>query len=743
MALKIGSLFVSLTANTDGFAKSMSKAMKDVEKFSREVKKAANDAAQVAGSITALGAAALKLGADVSGPAKAAMTEFQASIKQAAAPVAEALVPAVREAAGIIRGLGKTFAELSPETKATIAEVFKVAAAVTAASLVIGRLAALVQLAAGVMSGLAGAIAAVGVGPLLAVLAVVAGLAAGIAVLHKAWRENWGGIQQVVGSVAQWFADTWDGALNFVRGAFSAFVDSLAGLAKASLGILAQLADATGTGAGPAIRASMNVVDQVAKDMKSGASVKKFVVAALDLGKAAGTAFLDEWKMVFKELGLDFEKFAGKLKAMQEGAPLTGKRKPTQPTLDKNWYEKEFGEGNLRDLGEKTRAAGQSTRISQTTPVAGKAAQTNFTKLTTDQVAAAKAAADATKTGLMGVAQTMIGRLGTLGGIINDTITAAQTGGPWAALATAVSGVLMETEGFAELARQAQGALKDLVSAIEPLATGMFQAVGRTLAGAMEIVKGAFQLLAPAFKALGAVLDPLAPVLFVLGQIIGSLAPVIEAVVNVVLAPLQILKPLLGVVYGILVALGAGLLWLVNAIGGIWNSIVNAVADAITTVIKFITGGLVTTGGDFLRGLTVDLKGTTKAYEDMLKQGKAILDNPIDTLSGKTQQEMMEEIRKRQAMNDSIDQTKDTIDAVNEAFLNIPTGFKVAAARFGADASGYTPSTLGSGGVINVGGVVIYANDSEEALDQLEEMMTRRVFRSTGSPLRSNIGNLR
>ena len=703
MALKIGSLFVSLTANTVGFAKSMGKALKDVEKFSREVKKAANDAAQVAGSITALGAAALKLGADVSGPAKAAMTEFQASIKQAAAPVAEALVPAVREAAGIIRGLGKTFAELSPETKATVAEVFKVAAAVTAASLVIGRLAALAQLAAGVMSGLAGAIAAVGVGPLLAVLAVVAALAAGVAVLHKAWRENWGGIQQVVGKVAQWFADTWDGALNFVRGGFSAFVDSLAGLAKVSLGILAQLADATGTGAGPAIRASMNVVDQIAKDMKSGDSVKRFVVAALDLGKAAGTAFLDEWKAIFKELGYDFEKFASKLKALQ-ATPLAGKRKPTQPALDKNWYEKEFGEGNLRDLGEKTRAAGP---------------------------------ADATKTGLMGVAQTMIGRLGTLGGIINDTITAAQTGGPWAALATAVSGVLMETEGFAELARQAQGALKDLVSAIEPLATGMFQAVGRTLAGAMEIVKGAFQLLAPAFKALGAVLDPLAPVLFVLGQIIGSLAPVIEAVVNVVLAPLQILKPLLGVVYGILVALGAGLLWLVNAIGGIWNSIVNAVADAITTVIKFITGGLVTTGGDFLRGLTVDLTGTTKAYEDMLKQGKAIIDNPIDTLSGKTQQEMMEEIRKRQAMNDSIDQTKNTVEAVNEAFLNIPSGFKVAAARFNADASGYTPSTLGSGGVTINGDIVIYANDSADAVDQLQHMIVRRAFRNTGSTAES------
>ena len=44
-------------------------------------------------------------------------------------------LPAVREASTVLRGMGKAFAELSPETKAMVGDVFKVSAAVAAAAL--------------------------------------------------------------------------------------------------------------------------------------------------------------------------------------------------------------------------------------------------------------------------------------------------------------------------------------------------------------------------------------------------------------------------------------------------------------------------------------------------------------------------------------------------------------------------------------------------------------------------------
>ena len=119
---------------------------------------------------------------------------------------------------------------------------------------------------------------------------------AGVVVLHMAWRENWGGIQQVAAKVAQWFADTWSEVVGFVKGLFGDMVDGLAGTMKAGLSVMAAAADAFGQkDLARAIRGSLGVVDAIAADLKSGAAVKRIAVAALDLGKAAGLAAAAWW----------------------------------------------------------------------------------------------------------------------------------------------------------------------------------------------------------------------------------------------------------------------------------------------------------------------------------------------------------------------------------------------------------------------------------------------------------------
>ena len=194
---------VSLTAQTGEFAKGMSDALKSVERFSKEVKKAAGDAMSIGASLTAVAGGALKLASDVSGPTKRALDELSASTKQLAVPLAEALVPAVREASNVIRGIGQAFKELSPETKRAVVTVLEVGAAMTAVGAIVGKLASTVNLLAGVFSGVFSAVAAIGIGPLLGIVAAIGAVIGAIALLHRAWRQNWGGIRETTAAVVE------------------------------------------------------------------------------------------------------------------------------------------------------------------------------------------------------------------------------------------------------------------------------------------------------------------------------------------------------------------------------------------------------------------------------------------------------------------------------------------------------------------------------------------------------------
>jgi phage-related protein len=736
MPLKVGSLFVSLSADTGAFLKSMQPALKSVEKFSREVKKAANDAAQVAGSITTVGAAALKLASDVSGPTKAAMTELSLSMKQAAKPVAEALVPAVKEAAALLRGMGRAFSELSPETKAMVGDIFKAAAAVTAVSLVVGRLATLAGTLSGVFSGVAGAIAAIGVGPLLAVLAVIAAVAAGIAVLHRAWRENWGGMQQVVQTVAQWFADTWSTVTSFVTGLFSDMVDGLAGSMKLALNVLATGAEAMGQkDLGRALRGSVSVVDAIAKDLKSGAAVKRIVVAAIELGKNAADGFKER---IFDELGILF----GKLKQKFGSVPLTvgpltvGPRRPLVSGA--------VVEGNMMGLAGRVDASNAAARravnpelrgprrLSQTTAVKGEDARRNFEAFQEAQKQAAVEAAEATKGSLVNTTQAFVAKLGEAGSIINNVVNAAAQGGPWAAVAAAMAELLAQTQAFSRVVNVAGGGLKTVAEALQPGAQALFDALSKVLAPAFQVVATAMTAISPILESVAQVLEMVAPIVMLLVPVIRSLQPLLQFLADVLKFIFAALEP----VFRIIFAVVQGIMLLVTvvqrAIVGIWNGLLEAIASIVDAVVALFTAGIVSNGGDFIRAG----KGSVAQLDASLAELSTIDYDAAKAAAARAAADM-------EAKGATDDATK-SMREFAQSFTNVPSGFKVAAAQFAADAAGYSPGGFtGGGGVIINGDIVITGGDTQSALEAFWQQVDRREFRSTGFTGGSVARNLR
>lgn len=723
MAMKIGSLFVSLFAQTDAFSKSMAGAMKDVEKFSREVKKAANDAAQIAGSLTALGGAALKLASDVSGPTKAAMDELKLSMQQAAKPVAEALLPAVREASSVIRGMGKAFAELSPETKAIVGEVFKVAAAVTAASLVVGRLAATVNLLAGVFSGTFAAIAAVGTGPLLGIVAGIGLTIGAITLLHRAWRLNWGGIQQVATDVVSTLKDVFGTLAETIGKVFDFIVDQVANFIELNLKGIDALQKAFGKKFVDvdALRAGFT---GLFADLKSGAFFNEALKFGKAVGSEMGSALLEEWKLIGKELGLD--DLMAKVRSIGSGAALTVG--PKRPLISGSLAEtRMMGFGNRIDASDAAarRAVNPELRgprrLSQTSSVRGEDARRNFEAFQQAQQQAAEEAAQATKSSLVNTTQTFVSKLGEAGGIINNVVNAASQGGPWAAVAAALGELLTKTKSFVDVMNIAAGGLQVVTQALEPVAKTLFTALGQVLAPAFQVVAVAVQAISPVLATVAQVLGMVAPIVMLLVPVVRSLQPLLQFVADVLKAVFSALEPVFRVIFFVVQGIMIVVTAVQRGIVTVWNSLLEAIATIVDGVVALFTAGIVTNGGDFVRKGKGSVSGLDASIEELTKlnydSAAAAAARAAADLGAKGAAEGL----------------GDTMQKVNEAFTNLPSGFKVAAARFNADVGGYDPGFGGGGGGnITIGSITIQANDSAEAVDQLETMLVRRAFRGTG-----------
>lgn len=740
MALRIGSLYVSLTAQTDGFSKSMAAALKDVEKFSREVKKAANDAAQIAGGITALGVAALKLGADVSGPAKAAMDEFSKSVKQAAAPVAEALVPAVKEAANIVRGLGAAFAQLSPETKAAVATTFEIAAAVTAASLVLGRLASTAQLAAGVLSGVFGAAAAVGVESLVALAAAGLGAIAVVVALETAWHNNFLKIQDITKSVVDAVGGYFGALASVVLKPVEIIVNGIFGWVRLALKGVQKLGNALGrsdvamlAGAGLSALAAMG--STAGERLKS--VFKVTIGLAQETGQVAAQLFADSWSRTFGPL---VEKMMAPFNKAMAGAKLSATKGEAQPKLVRTSGPSALENARANTISASNQsvatAAGKGMqrgqRISQTSVAVASPEAIKAAASATEAFEASQQAASDMRASIFSTSQSLIGGLGKLGGIINNTINAAMSGGPWAALAAALAGIASETTAFAQLVQQATGGLKVLTDAIGPAMTNLLGAVGNVLAPALQAVGAAFTAITPILNVVAQVVNAVAPILVLVGYFMQMLAPLLNMLVVVlqpVIAVLElVMRFLFEIARWVMTAVGA----IATGVVAIWNGIIEAIAAIVDTVIAIFTVGAVQHGGEFIRSA----KASTASFDQGLMA--------MTTTSYDAAMAAAKKARADQEGASAAQAAAQGMNDVAEAFTNVPTGFKVAAARFAADVAGYDPRGQGGGaGVIINGDIIISGATAPEAIDTFFAQLHRREFRATGHASKAAMMNLR
>lgn len=217
MAIKLGELFVQISARTSSFGQQMKSVSEAVEKVSKQVKQAAGDTAQLAGALTAAaGAAVLAASSRDKGIAK----ELQRAKDAAGAlavEIARTVMPALREGTELVNKLVTLFRQLSPETKGMIADVVKWVAIVAAGAKGVQMLSSALGVVASVGKAL-GAILTTGlIGPLLIAAAVAGVLIVVAGLIRQAWDDNLGGIREHAAAVWKWMGETAQTVFDFFR----------------------------------------------------------------------------------------------------------------------------------------------------------------------------------------------------------------------------------------------------------------------------------------------------------------------------------------------------------------------------------------------------------------------------------------------------------------------------------------------------------------------------------------------
>jgi phage-related protein len=725
-ALKVGDVYVVVSAAIGDFAKSMKKVLKNIEDTARKAKEAAKGIGEV-GAIFAAGMGAALMASSQTNAAVAAdlqrlkdyLYTFAAEIGDALAPylrqVTEAvgqllaafqrLPPGVKEAAAkgiafmaVIGGLGMASSKAAGllEGVAKAAGIVLVPAlnAASAGAKLLGAAMKESTAGKGMLAGLKGMEAGVGQAvakmaisfagllvPILAVVAAVAVVALAAGAVYEAWKNTSTGLKATVLDIWQAAKDLGTRLFNTVGGWLSALQEGLMRALRAVLEGAAFVLRKIGSLMAPVMRAleldslagmyeeMSNLTGvQLLKDLQTSAT---FLV---DKAAVAGEAIKDAAVGAGKNIVTSVKYGAKGLERMWKdiGAPA--------------WLEKLLGgagggpskRGGAGPplLGREARggAARRSAEIDfgavepAFEAAMDRATAAHLKRLRLEAQALAMEMAAAVAEARRAIGERFLGSLGEFSNLMNAAAQGLQAGGPLGAAVAVLGELLMKSEGFAQLVEILNAILANVADALGAI----FVPLQQWYAALSMVIDGALAVLTPVIELLAAVIAPLIPPMVVLGTLFQALAPVISLVVQMMLlinAPLQLLAgPVMEGLFKVLKFVSIVILKVVSAIAEVWNDIIRAIRTVFRKLADIEVLGVKPLG--FLDDWADGLRGAMVNTDELAASIVALEGLTWDSAKAKAE-EIAETLRTRDALKD-----------VNEQLTNIPRGFKIARERY-------------------------------------------------------------
>lgn len=317
--------------------------------------------------------------------------------------------------------------------------------------------------------------------------------------------------------------------------------------------------------------------------------------------------------------------------------------------------------------------------------------------------------------GAMG-GQLLSGISGQAGGLISATGQGAAAGGPFGAIAGAIGYLLTQTESFTEILNMFTDVIDALVEVLEPV---------------MKAVK---PLVAVSNEMLIIIAEQLAPVL-------EGLTPVFHALFTVVKG------------------VGLAVAYVVKGIGDAWNGIVNAIASIFDKLADIEFWGIRPLGfmdswADGVRKASINMNGVNDAIR-RLKDTTIASAEAAGRISvvgtGGDLFPWDDEAQEDHSLSvlkdtDALDDHSDALQEATESLLNMPQGFKIAAARFeatmadtaaSANFKAYGGPEYNARAPIVIESLNISASDPQNLWDKLKALMEREAVVATGSSVGS------
>lgn len=263
-------------------------------------------------------------------------------------------------------------------------------------------------------------------------------------------------------------------------------------------------------------------------------------------------------------------------------------------------------------------------------------------------------------------------KLGKLGDVISVAQKGFQAGGVWGAVGAVALELLTGTEEFQKIVDQLDGMLNALGQALAPILVVVNQVVGalRPLMSALgRLVESVMKLL-NAFLGVAYVGDLLAPIVNLVAIIIEPIIQLIQTFSDL-FERLKIFDFAVSVVSVVLNSISLVILTVIRGVQGVFNFILQTVRD----IVAFI--GVNTSWFD-----TMLSKNATAMADTDTKMRR--IWNDIANPNAATSTTKMIDGLNPVVVNttNSIEKLGNAADEVTEQLLNVPSGYKVAAARF-------------------------------------------------------------
>lgn len=763
----LGTLYVKLNTDSKAFLSGMAAAAASVKKVANAAKEASEKFASTGTMMLALGGAAVKLASTVDARAARSLAGLEKNSKLLAVQLADVLEPAVKSISSGFRDAANWFGSLDDKTKKSISTFAVWAAGMAVVAKAVGAVAGVLGGLATVVRGIATVLGAIGIGPIIAIVTAVALLAAGIAALHYAFRENLGGIADMWKRFTEWLSGAWNGAVAAMSAVLVGWAqDTIANVRLVVLGF-AELMKVMGytDKAGAAFKLAG---DLQGLQFNIKATVAGIVTDAFEVAKKGAQGFVDEWKRIFAEMGLGGfgggtgarRPGIGPVSAHVGGPTISGAvpfRGPNAVSMGSEFlgsmnelarqnekHAKELAKAQVLerravfDLAQAHIEALKMAHASATGDLTGLSKE-QVAQVTKDTGGAWKDLSEAQKTfgnfaGRM--ADTVLGGLDKAGQAIGSIINGAVQGGVWGAVVAAFMELAKHMASFQRLIGFLNNVFVRVGQMLEPLLKGVLDAVSEILAVVVESLAPIFASLQPLFDAIAAPIKALAPTLGLLGFLFKELGPIIAAIVTMLGVVFHALEPVMRILFEVLRVVLLVIFAVLEAIANIWNGIIEAIATMVQFILNVITLGLA--------------QGWAKDVADQIRKGKADTDAMAASrqqLNDATWDSVNAQNAQTAAAWDAAaanDETAKTAREVADALTNVPSGYKVALARFDAMDAGQryaaaTPGTSAHGGggsstVIN-GDVNINADgqDASEIAARIEDAKRRLAGQRRGN----------